>query len=137
MAVNFPEKYKNKLETIKRAIIVRSPLRSEIGDNNISIKLTDWDYNQSKEQFYELTFEVTITSYECEDCYFEVEELGRELEKIVSKLFKSAKLKIGPQLSIGGGNCLRGIVTHEIDFKNGEFKKIVFGLIYDPEYRGS
>jgi hypothetical protein len=54
MPRNFPEKYKSKLETLKRAIIIRSPLRSELGDGNISIELADWDYDQSKEQFYEL-----------------------------------------------------------------------------------
>jgi hypothetical protein len=54
----------------------------------------------------------------------------------MEKLMKSAKLKVGPELQIGGGNNLRGIVTHEVDFKNGDFRKIVFGLVYDPDYKG-
>jgi hypothetical protein len=131
---NFPEKYKSKIETLKRAIIIRSPLRSELGDGNISIELADWDYDQSKEQFYELHFEVTITNVECEDCYFG--GIGEELINLMEKLMKSAKLKVGPELQVGGGNNLRGIVTHEVDFKNGDFRKIVFGLVYDPDYKG-
>ena len=134
MARNFPEKYKSKLETLKRAIIIRSPLRSELGDGNISIELADWDYDQSKEQFYELHLEVTITNVECEDCYFE--GISEELNVLMEKLMKSAKLKVGPELQVGGGNNLRGIVTHEVDFKNGDFRKIVFGLVYDPDYKG-
>lgn len=133
MARNFPEKYKSKLETLKRAIIIRSPLRSELGDNNISIELADWDYNQSGEEFYEIHLEVTITNFECEDCYFEGGmKIGEELNYLMAQLFKSAKLKVGPQLQIGGGNNLRGIVTHEVEFRNEDFKKIVFGLVYDP-----
>lgn len=133
MARNFPEKYKSKLETLKRAIIIRSPLRSELGDSNISIELSDWDYDQSKEQFYEIHLEVTITNFECEDCYFEGGmKIGEELNYLMEQLFKSAKLKVGPQLQIGGGNNLRGIVTHEVEFRNEDFKKIVFGLVYDP-----
>jgi len=134
MARNFPEKYKSKVETLKRAIIIRSPLRSELGDDNISIVLADWDYDERKEQFYEIHFEVTITSVECEDCYFD--GISDELNVLIEKLRKSAKLKVGPQLQVGGGNNLRGIVTHEVDFINGDFKKIVFGLIYDPDYKG-
>lgn len=134
MARNFPEKYKSKVETLKRAIIIRSPLRSELGDDNISIELADWDYDQSKEQFYEIHFEVTITNIECEDCYFD--GIGDELNVLIEKLRKSAKLKVGPQLQVGGGNNLRGITTYEVDFKNGDFRKIVFGLIYDPDYKG-
>lgn len=133
MPRNFPLQYKSKLETLKRAIIIRSPLRSELGDGNISIELTDWDYDQSKDQFYELHFEVTITNVECEDCYFD--GIGKELNNLTEKLMKSAKLKVGPELQVGGGNNLRGIVTHEVDFKNGDFRKIVFGLVYDPNYK--
>ena len=48
---------------------------------------------------------------------------------------KSAKLKVGSELQVGGGNSLRGIVIHEIDFSNGNFRKIVFGLVYDPNYK--
>lgn len=137
MARNFPEKYKSKLETLKRAIIIRSPLRSELGDDNISIELADWDYNQSGEEFYEIHLEVTITDVECEDCYFEGGmKIGEELNILIEKLYKSAKLKVGPQLQIGGGNNLRGIVTHEVEFRNEDFKKIVFGLVYDPDYNG-
>ena len=137
MARNFPEKYKSKLETLKRAIIIRSPLRSELGDSNISIELADWDYDQSKEQFYEIHLEVTITDVECEDCYFEGGmKIGEELNVLMEKLMKSAKLKVGPELQVGGGNNLRGIVTHEVDFKNSDFRKIVFGLVYDPDYKG-
>ena len=132
MARNFPEKYKNKLETLKRAIIIRSPLRSELGDSNISIELADWDYDQSNEEFYEIHLEVTITNVECEDCYFEGRMIGEELNVLIEKLYKSAKLKVGPQLQIGGGNNLRGIVTHEVEFRNEDFKKIVLGLVYDP-----
>ena len=85
---NFPEKYKSKLETLKRAIIIRSPLRSELGDGNISIELADWDYDQSKEQFYELHLEVTITNVECEDCYFEGGmKIGEELNVLMEKSF--------------------------------------------------
>ena len=132
---NFPEKYKSKLETLKRAIIIRSPLRSELGDSNISIELADWDYDQSKEQFYELHFEVIITNVECEDCYFEGGiKIGEELNVLIEKLYKSAKLKVGSQLQIGGGNNLRGVVLHEVEFRNGDFKKIVLGLVYDPNY---
>ena len=135
MPRNFPEKYKSKLETFKRAIIIRSPLRSELGDSNISIELADWDYDQSKEQFYEIHFEVTITNFECEDCYFEGGmKIGEELNVLIEKLYKSAKLKVGPQLQIGGGNNLRGVVLHEVEFRNGDFKKIVLGLVYDPNY---
>jgi hypothetical protein len=132
MARNFPEKYKSKLETLKRAIIIRSPLRSELGDSNISIELADWDYDQSKEQFYEIHFEVIITNVECEDCYFD--GIGDELNNLTEKLMKSAKLKVGPELQVGGGNNLRGVVLHEVEFRNGDFKKIVLGLVYDPNY---
>ena len=133
MPRNFPEKYKSKLETLKRAIIIRSPLRSELGDSNISIELADCDYDQSKEQFYEIHLEVTITNVECEDCYFEGGiKIGEELNVLIEKLYKSAKLKVGSQLQIGGGNNLRGVVLHEVEFRNGDFKKIVLGLVYDP-----
>jgi len=132
MPRNFPEKYKSKLETLKRAIIIRSPLRSELGDSNVSIELADWDYDQSNEEFYEIHLEVTITNVECEDCYFEPEKIGEEIDSLANKLYKSAKLKVGTQLQIGGGNNLRGIVAHEVEFRNGDFKKIVFGLVYDP-----
>lgn len=135
MPRNFPEKYKSKLETLKRAIIIRSPLRSELGDSNISIELADWDYDQSKEQFYEIHLEVTITNVGCEDCYFEGGiKIGEELNVLIEKLYKSAKLKVGSQLQIGGGNNLRGVVLHEVEFRNGDFKKIVLGLVYDPNY---
>jgi hypothetical protein len=136
MARNFPEKYKSKLETLKRAIIIRSPLKSELGDNNISIEVVDWDYNQSNEQFYEIHLEVIITNVECEDCYFEGGiKIGEELNDLMEKLMKSAKLKVGSELQVGGGNSLRGIVIHEVDFSNGNFRKIVFGLVYDPNYK--
>jgi hypothetical protein len=132
MARNFPEKYKSKLETLKRAIIIRSPLRSEIGENNIAIRELWWDYDSTSDNFYELTLEVTITDLECENCYFDVEDIGKTLGDIVKTLGKSTKLKLSPQLSIGGGNSLRGIATYEVIFREEKFEKIVFGLIYDP-----
>jgi hypothetical protein len=129
----FPEKYKNKIETLKRAIIIRSPLRSELGDDNISIEFTGFDYDESKDIFYELSFEVTVTNADCDDCDFDSETLGNRLVEIQKDLWKSARLKVGPQLSIGGGNSCRGIITYELDFRRDEFTKIVFGLVYDPD----
>ena len=124
MASKFPEKYKNKLETLKRAIIIRSPLRSD---------LAYFDYNSSEDKFYNLYLLVTITDVDCQNCFFEPKEIGDVLDDFETELMKSARLKVGSQLSIGGGNSLRGIGTNEVHFVDGEFKKIVFELVYDTE----
>lgn len=133
--IRLPQEYLNRIETIKKAILIRSGFLSEFGNRDVRIELSDLDYEERDGElnFIELSFELTITNLDCDDCDFEIDAIHSELKTLHDKIFKACKFGLTRDLKIKNGLDLRGILTHEIYMRNSSFDKIVFGLYFDPE----
>ena len=56
MARIFPQKYIQKIEDIKRLVLIRSKLLSEFGNEGVKMELDDYSYDQKLDIFHELIF---------------------------------------------------------------------------------
>jgi hypothetical protein len=132
--IRLPQDYLNRIEIIKKAILIRSGFLSEFGNKDVKIELSDFDYEEKDGQlnFNELSFDLTITNLDCLDCDFEIDALHSELKTLHDRLIKSCKFGLTSDLKIKNGFDLRGIITHEIYLRHSTFDKIVFGLYFDP-----
>lgn len=133
--IRLPQDYLNRIEIIKKAILIRSGFLSEFGNKDVKIELSDLDYEERDGElnFIELSFELTITNLECDDCDFEIDSIHHELKILYNRLYKACSFGLTNDLRIKNGLDLRGILTHEIHMRNSSFDKIVFGLYFDPE----
>lgn len=132
---NFPEKYRQKLETIKRAILIRSGMLSEYGDN-IELRLVNYDLTkidgQNETKFYELVFLLRIkTNIDCSDCAHNSEDIIIALNEVKNKIYKGATFYIDEDLTIKSGNSLRGILTTSFNYYWDDIEDIEFELFYD------
>jgi hypothetical protein len=111
-----PEKYNPKIETIKRAILVRSGFLSEFG-NKVSLELTGGDATRigSTEKFkiYELFFTLEIKDVlDCPDCAHNPNEILDVITEYQEKVYKAAKFYVDEELTIKSGNSLRGVLVN-------------------------
>ena len=130
-----PEKYRSKIETIKRAILVRSGLLSEFG-KNITIELTNYDFQNivtvENPKFYELVFLLKInTTLECYDCAHNPDDIMETIHSVFNKVYKAARFFIDDDLIIKNGSSLRGVLVDKFRFGFDEINDLGFSIFYD------
>lgn len=133
MARRFPEKYNQSLETLKTLILVRSKLLSEFG-RDVTIELSDYQYEPKDDFFYELVFDINIKNVDCADCDFEPEEISNTILHYRDKIEKAAQFHLSPKLQISNGrSTTRGVLLNEIQMKWSEFQTLSYSLFIDPD----
>jgi len=133
MARRFPEKYNQNLEALKTLILVRSKLLSEFG-KDVTIELSDYQYNPKEDFFYELVFDITIRNADCGDCDFEVEEISNNISHYRDKIVNASNFHLSSQLQISSrGNTTRGVLLNEVHMNWSEFQTLSYSLFIDPE----
>ena len=130
-----PEKYYPKIETIKRAILVRSGLLSEFG-NKISLELTGSDATRiagnEKIKIYELIFTLEINGVlDCPDCAHEPNDIINVITEYQTKIYKAAKFYVDEDLTIKSGNSLRGVLVNGFKFNWDEIHNAQFEIFFD------
>jgi hypothetical protein len=130
-----PEKYKSKIETIKRAILVRSGLLSEFG-NKVSLELTGYDGNRisldENFKFYELIFTLEINEVlDCPDCAHNPDDIMEIINLVSDKVYKAAKFFIDDDLMIKNGNSLRGVLVNSFKFNWDEIHNLQLEIFFD------
>ena len=130
-----PEKYRSKIETIKRAILVRSGLLSEFG-KSVTIELTNYDFQSNVDteniKFYELVFLLKInTSLECDDCAHYPDQIMETINSVSDKVYKASKFFIDDDLMIKNGNSLRGVLIDQFTFSFDEINDLGLSIFYD------
>jgi hypothetical protein len=130
-----PEKYRSKIETIKRAILVRSGLLSEFG-RSVTIELTNYDFQSNVDTenitFYELVFSLKInTSLECDDCSHNPNDIMGTINSISNRIYKASKFFIDDDLIIKNGSSLRGVLIDYFTFNVDEINNLEFSIFYD------
>jgi hypothetical protein len=130
-----PEKYNPKIETIKRAILVRSGFLSEFG-NKVSLELTGGDATRigSTEKFkiYELFFTLEIKDVlDCPDCAHNPNEILDVITEYQEKVYKAAKFYVDEELTIKSGNSLRGVLVNGFKFHWDEIHNVQFEIFFD------
>ena len=130
-----PEKYNSKIETIKRAILVRSGLMSEFG-NKISLELTGSDATRisgaEKIKIYELIFTLEINGVlDCPDCAHEPNDIINVITEYQTKIYKAAKFYVDEDLTIKSGNSLRGVLVNGFKFNWDEIYNLQLEIFFD------
>jgi len=134
MARIFPQKYIQKIEDIKRLVLIRSKLLSEFGNEGVKIELDDYSYDQKLDIFHELIFNIDLKSIDCDDCDIEIDYLADTIKNYNSKIINGLKFKVTPKLDIVSGDSTRGVLVSEITYKFSEIQKLSFGVFIDPIY---
>ncbi len=133
MAIRFPEKYNQSLETLKTLILVRSKLLSEFG-RYVTIELSDYQYEPKADFFYELVFDITIKNVDCGDCDFHPEEISNTILHYKDKIDNAAHFHLSPKLQISNGtSTTRGVLINEVHMNWSEFQTLSYSLFIDPE----
>ena len=133
MGIRFPEKYNQSLETLKTLILVRSKLLSEFG-RDVTIELSDYQYEPKDDFFYELVFDINIKNVDCGDCDFEPEEISNTILHYKDKIDNAAHFHLSPKLQISNGtSTTRGVLLNEIHMNWSEFQTLSYSLFIDPE----
>lgn len=130
-----PEKYYPKIETIKRAILVRSGLLSEFG-NKVSLELTGSDATRisgvEKIKIYELIFTLEINGVlDCPDCAHEPNDIINVITEYQTKIYKAAKFYVDEDLTIKSGNSLRGVLVNGFKFNWDEIYNLQLEIFFD------
>ena len=130
-----PEKYNPKIETIKRAILVRSGLLSEFG-NKVSLELTGSDATRisgaEKIKIYELIFTLEINGVlDCPDCAHEPNDIINVITEYQTKIYKAAKFYVDEDLTIKSGNSLRGVLVNGFKFNWDEIYNLQLEIFFD------
>jgi hypothetical protein len=133
MARTLPQKYIQKIEDIKRLVLIRSKLLSEFGNEGVKMELEDYSYNQNLDIFHELVFYIDLYSIDCDECDFEVDSLADDIKNYKTKILNGARFRLTPKLDIVSGNSTRGVLLSEIKYNFSEFQKLSFGLYIDPD----
>jgi hypothetical protein len=134
MARIFPQKYIQKIEDIKRLVLIRSKLLSEFGNEGVKIELDDYSYDQKLDIFHELIFNIDLKSIDCDDCDIEIDYLADTIKNYNSKIINGLKFKVTPKLDIVSGDSTRGVLVSEITYKFSEIQKLSFGVFIDTIY---
>jgi len=130
-----PEKYNQKIETIKRAILVRSGFMSEFG-NKVSLELTGGDASgyggTEKFKIYELVFTLEINEVlDCPDCAHNPDEILDVITEYQEKIYKAAKFYVDEDLTIKSGNSLRGVLVNGFRFSWDEIHNLQLEIFFD------
>jgi hypothetical protein len=130
-----PEKYRSKIETIKKAILIRSGLLSEFG-KNVTVELTNYDFQNivtvENPKFYELVFLLKInTTLECDDCAHNPDDIMETIHSVFNKVYEAARFFIDDDLIIKNGSSLRGVLVEEFRFGFDEINDLGFSIFYD------
>jgi hypothetical protein len=130
-----PEKYRSKIETIKRAILVRSGLLSEFG-RSVTIELTNYDFQSNVDteniKFYELVFLLKInTPLDCAECAHQPKDIMETIDVVFDKIYNASTFFIDDNLIIKNGNSLRGVLVEEFRFGFDEITDLSLGIYFD------
>jgi hypothetical protein len=126
-----PEKYLQKIEVIKKAILVRSQLLSEHG-KNVKIEVSNIDYN--KDLVYEIIFDLEITGIvSCDDCAHFPEQISEVIEEYIKRVYDASRFALDKNdLSIKNGNSLRGVLVDSFNFNFDEITGLTLSIFFDP-----
>jgi hypothetical protein len=133
MARIFPQKYIQKIEDIKRLVLIRSKLLSEFGNEGVKMELDDYSYDQKLDIFHELIFTIDLKYIDCDDCDIEIDSLADTIKNYNDKIINGSRFKVTSKLDIVNGDTTRGVLLSEISYKFSEIQKLSFGLFIDPD----
>jgi hypothetical protein len=133
---NLPENIKKKLELMKTIILSNSGLLREYGYDQIDMRVGDVDYNQNKNEVYEIVFELTIKGVYCPECEFEPRTVGNVIQELVNKITEGSKFGLTSDLQFKNSfNSTRGVLLYETKLWRDDFEYIVFGIFIDPGHK--
>jgi hypothetical protein len=125
-----PEIYQRKIETIKKAIILRSGLFSDHG-SNIKISVTDFILHNNGVS--DLSFTVIIKDpIDCYDCSLEPGEILHIINEYANRLNEASRFSLTEDLTIKQGNSLRGVGIDKFSFNYQEIIDLEFTVYFDP-----
>lgn len=129
--MRIPEQYLQKIETIKKAILVRSGLLSEYGQN-VKIEAVNMDY--SNEFVYEILFEIKIKDHiNCDECMHFPENISETIAEYVDRVQSASSFGLdNKNLSIKNGNSLRGVLVDNFKYSFDEIIDLTLTVFYDP-----
>ena len=126
-----PEKYLQKIEVIKKAILVRSQLLSEHG-KNVKIEVSNMDY--SNDTVYEIIFDLEINDIiNCDDCAHFPEQISEVIDGYVNRVHEASRFALDKNdLSIKNGNSLRGVLVDSFNYSFDEIRGLTLSIFFDP-----
>jgi len=128
--MRIPEKYLQKIETIKKVILVRSQLLSEFG-KDVKIEVSNMDY--TNETTYEIVFELEIKGIvDCSDCSHFPEQILEVIQEYQDKVYKASTFYLDNDLTIKSGNSLRGVLVDSFNYNFSEITNLTFSIFFDP-----
>ena len=128
--MRIPEKYLQKIETIKKAILVRSQLLSEFG-KDVKIEVLNLDYNS--EVTYEIVLELEIKGIiDCADCSHFPEQILEVIQEYQEKVYNASTFYLDNDLTIKNGNSLRGVLVDSFNYNFSEISNLTFSIFFDP-----
>jgi hypothetical protein len=128
--MRIPEKYLQKIETIKKAILVRSQLLSEFG-KDVKIEVLNMDYNS--EVTYEIVLELEIKGIiDCPDCAHFPEHILRVMEEYREKVYLASTFYLDKDLTIKSGHSLRGVLVDSFNYNFDQITNLTFSIFFDP-----
>ena len=132
MALN--QEQQRGVETIRKAILIRTGLLSEYG-KNVEVKLYDYStYSQGGGEVSELVFSVKITGIDVYDAGFKTVVLTREIEDMKSKIYGACNFGLeASTLKIRKGNDCRGVTLDSLDYSLDTINELQLSVFFDPE----
>ena len=100
MARIFPQKYIQKIEDIKRLVLIRSKLLSEFGNEGVKMELDDYSYDQKLDIFHELIFTIDLKYIDCDDCDIEIDSLADTIKNYNDKIINGSRFGVTSKLDI-------------------------------------
>lgn len=133
---NLPENIKKKLELMKTIILSNSGLLREYSYDQIDMRVGDVNYDQNKNEVYEIVFELTIKDVYCPECDFEPRTVGDVIQELVNKITEGSKFGLTSDLQFKNSfNSTRGVLLYETKLWGDNFEYIVFGIFIDPGHK--
>jgi hypothetical protein len=122
------------VETIRKAILIRTGFLSEYG-KNVEVKLYDYSmYSQDDEGVSELVFSVRISGIDVYDAGFETEVLTREIDNMKNKIYGACNFGLeASTLKIRKGNDCRGVTLDSLDYSLDTINELQLSVFFDPE----
>lgn len=126
---NLSQEETNKINVLKKIILLKSKFIQKYGINNVSIVLDSYDRDENSD-FLELLFSLKITEFYCDDCQFEIENLFHDIQEIQRSLYKACQIGITKNLNHYNGNTLEVIGLNQVVMKFDEFEVLEFVILY-------
>jgi len=129
--MRIPEKYLQKIETIKKAILVRSQLLSEFG-KDVKIEVSNMDYGS--DVVFEIVFDIEIKGIiDCADCSHFPEQILEVIQEYQEKVYNASTFYLDNDLTIKNGNSLRGVLVDSFNYNFSEISNLTFSIFFDPD----